>query len=415
MARASKTLQPRDSSRSRSDDGAAKQRAHKPEELGARLEQRGRYWSADLRPWGGERLSLRDPKAPGWKPEPGSPGKRTEDAAVARKWAQAYVDELRDRQQRKALGTRKRARSLEAAAGEWLELRGRTVAANTRSAETTALNHLVEWAGAGATTRDVDTDLLQGMFNSFLAAAYSPATLDSYRRALARFCKEELKHRDDQNAARAVKLPELQEPDAEPWDDDQVGRVREAADELDQTGAHPIPLRHAVELGLCGGLRQMEMFAVEWRSFKPEHCTARITRQLSSDAGVFAPLKGKTNRTTLFLPEWWAWYRPDARGLVLGAGTGGRVGHERHVQRDAIVAVLKAAGLFRAGLGWHGLRHTYARLFLEGGGYMEDLQRSLGHSSLSVTERTYGHLRPDFAAERARQRIYGGAPVRVLK
>ena len=159
----------------------------------------------------------------------------------------------------------------------------------------------------------------------------------------------------------------------------------------------------------------MEMFAVEWRAFRPEQCTARITQQLSSDARSFAPLKGKTNRTTLFLPGWWTWHTPSERGLVLGSGTDGRVGHERHVQRDAIVAVLKAAGLFRPGLGWHGLRHTYSRLFLESGGYMEDLQRSLGHSSLSVTERSYGHLRPDFAAERARQRIYGGAPVRALK
>jgi integrase len=46
---------------------------------------------------------------------------------------------------------------------------------------------------------------------------------------------------------------------------------------------------------------------------------------------------------------------------------------------------------------------------------MEDLQRSLGHSSLSVTERTYGHLRPDFAAERARQRIYGTPELQVVR
>jgi integrase len=385
-----------------------------PELLGPRLEQRGRYWSADLRPWGGERLSLRDPKAPGWKPTAGSPGTRTEDPAVARKWAQAYVDHLRDPQRRKALGVGRRARSLEDAGQEWLELRERIVAANTRASEATAVNHLVEWAGAGATTHEVDTDLLQGMFNSFLDQDYSSATLGTYRRALGRFCTW-LGQTDDQNAARVVGLPDVRDPDAEPWDDDQLQAIREAADALDKAGAHAFPLRRAVELGICGGLRQMELFGIEWRAFRPEQCTARITRQLSSDARSFAPLKGKTNRTTLLLPDWWSWDQPEGRGLVLGAGTGGRVGHERHVQRDAIVAVLKEAGLFRPGVGWHSMRHTYARLFLEGGGYLEDLQRSLGHSSLSVTERTYGHLRPDFAAERARQRIYGQPGMQLVR
>ena len=42
---------------------------------------------------------------------------------------------------------------------------------------------------------------------------------------------------------------------------------------------------------------------------------------------------------------------------------------------------------------------------------MEDLQLSLGHASITITERTYGHLRPDFAAARARGKIYGdGGP-----
>lgn len=50
--------------------------------------RRGRYWHADLRPWSGGRVPLRDPKAKGWPLK----GERTEDEDVARRWAWAYVD-----------------------------------------------------------------------------------------------------------------------------------------------------------------------------------------------------------------------------------------------------------------------------------------------------------------------------------
>lgn len=43
----------------------------------------------------------------------------------------------------------------------------------------------------------------------------------------------------------------------------------------------------------------------------------------------------------------------------------------------------------------HDLRHTFASLFLLDGGDIFKLSRILGHSSVTITERTYAHLRPD--------------------
>lgn len=43
----------------------------------------------------------------------------------------------------------------------------------------------------------------------------------------------------------------------------------------------------------------------------------------------------------------------------------------------------------------HDLRHSFASLFLLDGGDIFKLSRILGHSSVTVTERTYAHLRPD--------------------
>jgi integrase len=63
--------------------------------------------------------------------------------------------------------------------------------------------------------------------------------------------------------------------------------------------------------------------------------------------------------------------------------------------------------LYTKGTGWHSLRHTYCRLFLEASPDMRLLQASLGHRSVTTTEQEYGHLLPDKAAEIARVRIHG--------
>jgi site-specific recombinase XerD len=65
------------------------------------------------------------------------------------------------------------------------------------------------------------------------------------------------------------------------------------------------------------------------------------------------------------------------------------------------------AGLMTPGRGHHTLRHSYARLFLESGGSLDQLQWSLGHRSIQTTEHVYGHLTHDKAATLARQAIYG--------
>jgi integrase len=43
----------------------------------------------------------------------------------------------------------------------------------------------------------------------------------------------------------------------------------------------------------------------------------------------------------------------------------------------------------------HDLRHTFASLWLIDGGDIFKLSRILGHSSVTITERTYAHLKPD--------------------
>ena len=53
---------------------------------------------------------------------------------------------------------------------------------------------------------------------------------------------------------------------------------------------------------------------------------------------------------------------------------------------------------------FHTLRHVYASLQIEQGVTPKRLQHLMGHSSLALIERVYGHLWPDQSADRARAR-----------
>lgn len=52
---------------------------------------------------------------------------------------------------------------------------------------------------------------------------------------------------------------------------------------------------------------------------------------------------------------------------------------------------------------FHILRHTYASLYLMGGGTLEGLARQLGHTDTRMTIRSYAHLSETWRAEEARQ------------
>lgn len=65
----------------------------------------------------------------------------------------------------------------------------------------------------------------------------------------------------------------------------------------------------------------------------------------------------------------------------------------------------------------HDLRHSFASLFLLDGGDIFKLSKILGHSSVAITERVYGHLRPDAFQEdygRVRFRMPGEEGAQVV-
>lgn len=85
-----------------------------------------------------------------------------------------------------------------------------------------------------------------------------------------------------------------------------------------------------------------------------------------------------------------------ARGDNVLLWTGRRTGKARPQTwaRAPFKRAVVAAGLPES-MRLHDLRHSFASLFLLDGGDIFKLSRILGHSSVTITERTYAHLRPD--------------------
>lgn len=373
------------------------QREHKPAELGPRVYRRGRYYSADLRPWGGGRVALRNPKAKGWPKR----GERTEDAETARRWAWDYVSLYRDGTRRRHLGIPDPAPTLEAASVEWLRARSRALSSKAYEAGRTWANQLMDWYGPGVHVDEITAADLQKRIDAMLDEGYRTSTMHTARNVLSAFFRD---MGQGHNPARDIVLPVLPAPDAVAWTDAELDRLRDK----NRDGQR----RLALELALATGGRKMELAALRWSDLHPREKTVRFTRQANRTGRAFMPLKGKTNRTALVLPPWWGYHDPDGYGLILHSG--GRPLSERGAH-DLFVDIIARAGLSGTGVGAHRFRHSYARLFLEMGGWIDELQRSMGHASVKTTEATYSHFQTDTAAYFARDRIYGEGRARRLR
>ena len=384
--------------------GKDKRREHRPWELGPRVEKRGQWVAVDLRPYGGGRVTMRNPAHPGWPKQGERIPWADRDIAERHKWK--YLDLHRGERRDTLLGRTDAKEGLSEALRRFLAHREHTVEPSTLESDTTAAKHLRAWFGnvpmgqvlhppKGART-------MQGLLDHLAARGYKPSTVRVYRTSMSMF----FKFYGQANPALSTSIAKPGESDVVAWSDEEMERVREAADAVDgeriEAGRVPY-LRRMIELGLNTGARREEMMALRWESFDPERWTVRINRQRALRAqSTYKPLKGKRNRTALVLDEWWPHHDHTASGLVLPPYSNSGV-------NKAMRHVLRRAGLL-AGAGdlLHIMRHTYARVYLERhDGDIKELQRFMGHKSLLTTERSYGHYSLDVATERGAERVYG--------
>ena len=389
-----------------------RQRPHKPDVLGPRLFRRGRWWGCDLRPWGMGRVTMRDPSHPAWPDK----GERTEDPTVAEKWRWQYMALAQGQIKRKQLGLPAH-KTLAEAREELIAYRERHgFAAATLRNDLSAIRALADIVGWDYPLADVRVRDVQHVIDTLVDAGYSATTIQTYQVHLSHLFRwagirpNPARKRGSEND-EGVTVPITPERDIFTWSDEEIERLRRAADEVDRERFRYARLM--LETGLATGARFRELLALRWEDFDPRMRTVRIARQVDGYRGreTRAP-KSRKGRTAVVLPFFWEHYRPE-RGYVLPSTSGGPM-HSK--MAEAILKdVLKRAGLDGPGRSFHDLRRTYGRLFLEMGGWMDELQRSLGHKSIRTTEQQYGKFQEDVAAQFAVDRMYGEGRARRLR
>ncbi len=160
-------------------------------------------------------------------------------------------------------------------------------------------------------------------------------------------------------------------------------------------------------LALATGLRQGELLALRWEDVDLDGRRLRVRGTLARVAGKLVVLEPKTERSrrTIGLPEValsaLRAHRTRQRMEHLVAGS--RWVETRHVFATTIGTPIEAAAvtrafqrsLERAGLPrsrFHDLRHAAATFLLAQGFTLEDVKHLLGHSSITLTSNTYGHV-----------------------
>lgn len=142
-----------------------------------------------------------------------------------------------------------------------------------------------------------------------------------------------------------------------------------------------------VSLALRLGLRRGEVFGLRWEDVDLKGKRITVARSFES-----LPKNGKAR--TLPIPsalledlERWRAVCPKSQKVV-PIGTNSRTG---------LAQLLKVAKCKPLARGWHGLRHTFASIFIEQGGSILALKDMLGHSSLAMSL-VYSHLAPSALA-----------------
>lgn len=156
--------------------------------------------------------------------------------------------------------------------------------------------------------------------------------------------------------------------------------------------ACPESIRDLVAVLVGTGMRLDEGLHLAWDDVDLEH------RLITVHRGRKGVTKGGNRRHVPIIDSVY----PVLRAMRLARGgnallwPGRRTGGARPQTwaREPFKRAVVAAGLPES-MRLHDLRHSFASLFLLDGGDIFKLSRILGHSSVTITERTYAHLRPD--------------------
>jgi integrase len=291
------------------------------------------------------------------------------------------------------------ARTLEAAAGEWLthlEAAG-TKASSVRAYRAALTKWFLPTLGARALDRITEADVEDAM-RRIRKAGLADKSIRNYvgvLRALFNFAADKRRRWTRRNPVLEVDLPKIPT----------YTEIRYLTpDEVWALVDHARPGEfHALDRAMyvtaaMTGLRIGELQALDWRSVDFIHARIRVRRTWDRKAKTFTKPKSRRSERAVPMPDVVAGaldglarerdpdaVEPPPDSLVFGHPvTGEPLGHRLMYER--LRAALKAAGLDEA-FGFHGLRHSYGTALAARGVPMRTLQEWMGHKDIQTTQR----------------------------
>ena len=195
------------------------------------------------------------------------------------------------------------------------------------------------------------------------------------------------------NPAVNVTTPRHRVEDFEAWTREEVGVF------LDVARGHR--LYALFVLALDSGMRQGELFALEWKDIDWTQGAVRVNKSLESINGrlrIKIPKTPKSRRTIKlsdFTMKVLKEYRNSAdhvfRPTVFTNTRGGWL-HRSNLRVQVFNRLITKAGVTK--IRFHDLRHTSASLLLQAGVNVKVVSERLGHSRIEQTLSTYAHVMP---------------------
>lgn len=154
------------------------------------------------------------------------------------------------------------------------------------------------------------------------------------------------------------------------WQKEPKGRVRWLTPAEAQRLCEALPehVRLAVEWSLYTGTRKSETYGLRWEDVDLARGVATVT--------------GKTGSRIV-------WLSADSLAVLARCSRAGQFVFDRTNHRRHFAKALSDVGL--SDFHWHDLRHTHATMLRQKGAPLEIVARSLGHSTIQVTQR-YAHV-----------------------
>ncbi len=289
-------------------------------------------------------------------------------------------------------------------AGQWIETRTHLKPKTLAGYESLLRSHVLPRFGVARLDR-IDPLEVEAWVAEMQSAGLSPSRIRQAHQVLNAILKAAVRNRYlPSNPAEGVRLPRSQKREMLYLTAGQVEKLAHAISE---------PYGALVYVLAYGGLRWGEAAALKRRRVDVLRSRIEVAESLAEVGGRLSFGSTKNHRSRFvtvpasvrdLLNDYLGQHvarQPDA--LVFTAlghldrphdpGAGQPLRHSNFTRRVWKPAVCEAG--LPDGLRMHDLRHTCAALLIAEGAHPEHIKRHLGHSSITVTMDTYGHLYPD--------------------